>query len=114
MTRTARAMVEKAGMSRRFKHATVEHATCSIATAGEADEEVQAIVKEAYDRAKKVLTDNRAVLTAVVDRLIEKDTIGGSELQEILRQCGAQVATSIRLAAGGGEDATDGRGLQAA
>ena len=47
------------------------------ATAKIVDDEVQKLVREAYDRAKTVLTENMDSLNKIAERLIEKETMEG-------------------------------------
>jgi cell division protease FtsH len=49
------------------------------------DEEVSRLLAEAEERARTLLTANRDVLDAVVARLLEKETMSGDELMEIVR-----------------------------
>ena len=49
------------------------------------DEEVSRLLGEAEERARNLLSANRDVLDAVVARLLEKETISGDELNEIVR-----------------------------
>ena len=44
------------------------------------------ILKEAYDEAKQMLTENRDALDAIAAFLIEKETITGKEFMKILRE----------------------------
>ena len=53
-------------------------------TAAAIDTEVRQLVEEAYQRAKKVLTENRHVLNQLAEILIEKETVDSEELQELL------------------------------
>ncbi len=53
-------------------------------TAQEIDNEVKSIVTMCYQEAKKLLSDNREVLEAIVEALMEKEVISGEELDEIL------------------------------
>ena len=41
------------------------------------------ILKEAYDEAKRLLTENRECLDKIAEFLIEKETITGKEFMEI-------------------------------
>jgi cell division protease FtsH len=59
------------------------------------DQEVSRLLIEAEDRARVLLSDNRAVLDAVIAALLEKETISGDEL--------AEVANRIRNQANGRE-----------
>lgn len=96
-TRIARAMVTQYGMSDKFGLmglATREDQylsgrtvlNCSDETAADIDKEVMMILKEAYDEAKQMLTENRDALDAIAAFLIEKETITGKEFMKILRE----------------------------
>jgi cell division protease FtsH len=50
------------------------------------DQEVSRLLSEAEDRARALLSENRAVLDAVVVALLEKETISGEDLTEIVNQ----------------------------
>ena len=56
---------------------------CSDETASHVDEEVMRILKEAYEEAKRLLTENRECLDKIAEFLIEKETITGKEFMEI-------------------------------
>ncbi|MGA3351695.1 MAG: ATP-dependent zinc metalloprotease FtsH [Acidimicrobiales bacterium] len=49
------------------------------------DEEVSRLLAEAEERARTLLSANRDVLDAVVARLLERETMSGDELTEIVR-----------------------------
>ncbi|MEN9210028.1 MAG: hypothetical protein Q6J46_06985, partial [Thermostichus sp. DG02_2_bins_29] len=53
-------------------------------TAAMIDEEVRRLVDEAYARATRLLTENRALLDRIAHRLVEAETIDGEELQAII------------------------------
>jgi cell division protease FtsH len=53
-------------------------------TAREADEEVRAVLEEAYERAKQTLQEQRAGLDRVVEELIAKEQVSGDELLTLL------------------------------
>ncbi len=55
------------------------------------DQEVSRLLSEAEDRARKLLRDNRGVLDAVVAALLQKETISGEELAEIVHRAQATV-----------------------
>jgi cell division protease FtsH len=63
-------------------------------TAREIDEAVRHILDEQYDRAKQLLTERRAVLEEGAKVLLEKETIEGRELAELLRKHGFEPATA--------------------
>jgi cell division protease FtsH len=96
-TRLARAMVTQYGMSERFGLMGLESResmyldngsvlNCSDKTAAAVDEEVMRILKDAYDEAKRLLTENRDCLDQISAFLIEKETITGKEFMEIFHR----------------------------
>lgn len=96
-TGIARNMVTRYGMSKKFGLvglATVEsqylegraELNCSDTTAAEIDSEVVAILKESYEKAKEMLSENRQVMDKLAEYLIEKETITGKEFMEIFRR----------------------------
>jgi cell division protease FtsH len=56
------------------------------------DEEVSRLLLEAEERARTLLTENRAALEAVVGVLLEKETISGQELTDAVRAARASNA----------------------
>ena len=56
----------------------------SEATAQKIDAEVDKIVRKAYETAKVILTENSDKLNTLVDRLLEKETVPGEEVYEIV------------------------------
>ncbi len=48
------------------------------------DRETRRIVHECYERAKQTLTDNRQKLHEITEKLLEKETIEGSELEAMI------------------------------
>lgn len=94
-TEMARAMVSRYGMSERFGLmglASVEDEylnqrsvlNCSDKTASILDEEVNAMLKEYYDKAKELLLSSREQLDRVTEYLIEKESITGKEFMNIV------------------------------
>ncbi|NUU95263.1 cell division protein FtsH [Marinitoga sp. 1135] len=53
-------------------------------TASEIDNEVKRIIIESYEKAKKILSDNRDKLDSIAAILLEKETLSGEELNELL------------------------------
>ena len=89
-TRIARAMVTQYGMSKKFGLmglATQENQylsgravlNCGEETASEIDQEVMKILKESYEEAKRLLSENREIMDKIAEFLIEKETITGKE-----------------------------------
>ena len=96
-TRVARAMVTQYGMSEKFGLiglATRENQylggravlNCSDKTEAEVDEEVMRILKDAYEEAKRLLSENREAMDKIAEFLIEKETITGKEFMKIFRE----------------------------
>ena len=54
-------------------------------TAREIDEEVHKIVNGAYDRAKKILEENRAKVELIASALLEYETLDGAQVDEIVK-----------------------------
>ena len=53
---------------------------CSQEMAAEVDKEVMRFLNEAYSDARKILTENRALLDEISEFLLVKETITGDEL----------------------------------
>lgn len=96
-TKIARAMVTQYGMSEEFGMIGLETIqnryldgravlNCSDATATKVDTEVMRILKEAYQKAKTLLEENREILENIAEQLIEKETITGKEFMKIFRE----------------------------
>lgn len=96
-TRLARAMVTRYGMSDRFGMValeTVENAylggdtslACSQETAAIVDHEVVEMVKEAQEKARKILSENMEALHRLSKYLLEKETITGEEFMQMLNE----------------------------
>jgi cell division protease FtsH len=62
----------------------------SETTAVQIDTEVRRIIMEAYERAKLLLRRNVEVLHKMAEALLERESIDGAEIDEIVRQYGAQ------------------------
>lgn len=96
-TSIARNMVTRFGMSEKFGMmglATVESRylegraalTCGEETAAAIDGEVLSIIQDCYDKARKLLEDNRSVLDEIADYLYEHETITGKEFMDQFRR----------------------------
>ncbi|MDD2446235.1 MAG: ATP-dependent zinc metalloprotease FtsH [Tissierellia bacterium] len=97
MTKLARAMVTKFGMSDKFGMVALETTSnmylggdsslaCSPETSSLIDKEVQEIIDECYQDAKKTLEDNKDKLIELSNYLLEKETITGAEFMEVLNK----------------------------
>ena len=67
---------------------------CGDDTATEVDTEVSRILKECYEEAKKILSENRYALDEIAKFLIEKETITGKEFMKILSDVREKEASS--------------------
>ncbi len=96
-TRLARAMVTQYGMSEKFGLMGLETKeneyltgrtimNCGDATAAEVDQEVMKILKDSYEEAKRLLSENRDVMDKIAEFLIQKETITGKEFMKIFRE----------------------------
>ena len=54
-------------------------------TARKIDEEVSRILAEGYDRAKRILEENRDKLEVIANALLERETIEGHEVEEVVK-----------------------------
>jgi cell division protease FtsH len=94
-TKLARAMVTRYGMSKEFDMVALETVnnpylssdtslSCSAETASRVDEVVLSIVKNAHEKAKKIIRENEAKMHELSEYLIQKETITGEEFMNIL------------------------------
>ncbi len=61
----------------------------SEGTAEEIDKEVRGLIQDAYERAKALLTTNLRVLHRVAEVLLEKESLDGADIDNIVKQFGA-------------------------
>lgn len=96
-TKIARSMVTRLGMTEEFDMMATEIMSnvylggdaslqCSDTTAGKIDAKVLAIIKEAHEKARQILLENRAKLDVLAQFLLEKETITGEEFMALLRK----------------------------
>jgi len=96
-TKLARAMITRYGMSEEFGMVameTVENAylggdaslSCSAQTQARIDELVVQTVREQYERARRILAENREALDRLAGYLYEKETITGETFMEMLNE----------------------------
>jgi cell division protease FtsH len=76
----------------------------SEGTAQEIDREVRRFINEAYERAKRLVSANLPALHRMAEVLLEKESLDGQEIDEILRQVGvrspeAAVGSTVAAAA---------------
>ena len=96
-TKLARAMIARYGMSDEFDMVAMETVTnqylggdtslaCASDTQKRIDEKVVELVKTQHEKARRILTDNRAKLDKLAQFLYEKETITGEEFMHILKE----------------------------
>ncbi|WP_303796962.1 ATP-dependent zinc metalloprotease FtsH [Ruminococcus flavefaciens] len=94
-TKLARAMITRFGMSDDFGMVALETVTnqylggdtslaCSTETQAKIDEQVVALVKAQYEKAKQILLANKAKLDELAQYLYANETITGDEFMQIL------------------------------
>ena len=96
-TKLARSMVTRLGMTEEFDMMATEVIAnrylggdaalqCSEATAGKIGAKVLALIKEAHEKARTILQDNRDKLDVLAQYLLEKETITGEQFMALLQQ----------------------------
>lgn len=96
-TKLARSMVTRLGMTEEFDMMATEVVAnrylggdaalqCSEMTAGKIDAKVLALIKEAHEKARTILQDNRDKLDVLAQYLLEKETITGEQFMALLQQ----------------------------
>ena len=63
-----------------------QHRDYSEATAQKIDEEIVALINTAHKTAKDVLNDNLDILHKLAELLLEKETVKGKELDELIHE----------------------------
>ncbi|MGD8992713.1 MAG: ATP-dependent zinc metalloprotease FtsH [Desulfobacterales bacterium] len=63
-----------------------QHRDYSEATAQKIDEEINNLIKNSYERAKSVLNENLDILHKLAEVLLEKETVMGKELDELIQE----------------------------
>ncbi len=61
-----------------------QHRDYSEATARKIDEEIQKLIENSYNRAKQVLEEHLDILHKLSELLLEKETVQGSELDDLI------------------------------
>ena len=96
-TKLARAMITRFGMNDEFGMVAFETVSnqylggdtalaCSAETQTKIDEKVVEVVKVQYEKAKKIITENKRKLDQLAQYLYINETITGDEFMEILNQ----------------------------
>ena len=101
-------MVTRLGMSEAFDMTALETVSnqylggdaalaCSAETAARIDQEVFALIRQAHQKALRILREQTALLDELAALLLEKETITGEEFMRILRK--QQAAPALTEAA---------------
>jgi len=96
-TKLARAMITRYGMNDTFGMVALETVTnkylggdaslaCSAETQTEVDRQVSALIKTQYEKARRILTENREKLDELAQYLYVNETITGDEFMMILNE----------------------------
>lgn len=97
ITKIARSMVTRWGMSEEFGMMALEtqtnlylggdtSLTCSAETSSRVDAEVLKIIKTAHEKSKEILEENMDKLRELSNYLLEMETITGEQFMEILKK----------------------------
>lgn len=97
-TKLARAMVTRYGMSEKYDMMGLEtlnnaylggdnSLACSADTASEIDGEVLKLIKDAHEKARKIISEHMDIMHRAATFLIEKETITGDEFMKIVHEC---------------------------
>ena len=111
-TQLARSMVTRYGMSEKLGPRTfgkseqmvflgreiTEQRDYSDRVAQDIDDEVHAIIQQAYNVAKEVLADNKTKLVQLARHLIKHETIEGEELQKLLESEAPPIESEVEQA----------------
>ncbi len=95
LTKMARSMVTRYGMSEKFDMMALETITnqylggdtqlaCGPETAAAIDHEVLALIRAAHEKARRILEENQEKLHELSAYLLEKETITGDEFMKVL------------------------------
>lgn len=97
-TNYARSMISQYGMSDNFDMMALEStqnryldgrpvSNCGEHTMAELDKEVLSVIKSCHQKAKDIMSENRASLEKISEYLISKETITGEEFMQLLNEC---------------------------
>jgi cell division protease FtsH len=97
-TNYARSMISQYGMSDNFDMMALESAqnryldgrpvsNCGEYTMAELDKEVLSVIKSCHQKAKNIMSENKASLEKISEYLLSKETITGEEFMQLLNEC---------------------------
>ena len=91
-TRLARAMVTRYGMSDKIGQVAIQYddggASLSSETRAVVESEVKRLLTAAHERARAVLKLHEKELHAVAKELLDKETLSGQQIRDVLRKAG--------------------------
>ncbi len=101
VNRIARRMVYRLGMGEEtgFLVHDEQSVPLSPSAAAGMDAEVQALLGRLYDRAREILTENRAALEALAQALLERETVDGPEAIALFETHGVELPGRQRVKA---------------
>jgi cell division protease FtsH len=91
-------MISQYGMSDNFDMMALEStqtryldgrpvSNCGEYTMAELDKEVLSVIKSCHQKAKDIISENKASLEKISEYLISKETITGEEFMQLLNEC---------------------------
>ncbi|RTZ58095.1 MAG: cell division protein FtsH, partial [Gammaproteobacteria bacterium] len=83
-------------ISNPFLGGIVEKIEISPELAREIDNEVQKILTELYEKAKRILEENKEAVLKVAEKLVEKETLTCKEVVQILESYGVEIKNKCR------------------
>jgi len=86
----------------------VQHSDYSEETARDIDAEVRRLVMESYDKARKILADNRSTLDRLAAALLEHESLSGDQINRIMK--GEDIGP--RPMEGGGRTSAEGKAAE--
>lgn len=97
-TRLARAMVTRYGMSEKIGQMAISYddggASLSSETRAAVEAEVKRLLTAAHDRARMLLKTHEKELHALAKELIDKETLSGAQIREVLMKNGGRAAAA--------------------
>jgi cell division protease FtsH len=74
-----------------------QHRDYSEETAQKIDEEIESLIGDSCDRARKILNKNIDILHKLAELLLEKETVTGSELDDLIRVLRPGIEFPVRI-----------------
>ncbi len=74
-----------------------QHRDYSEQTAQKIDEEIESLIGDSCDRARKILNESMDILHKLAKLLLEKETVTGSELDDLIRAMRPGIELSAKI-----------------